>query len=1699
MNPSDPTRATHSNHGDNHDFYISQKRLFEQGSMQLLLANLRQLYGHINQCYDPENLALAIKALSNLGLTRDASALFWRSWRRLNKPDVLADFYYHHLRRRGSHWQALLEVKEHLHNADLPNKIRSDLWITQAELLATYRDFTGAEEALDTAEKFDISRWSKVSRAYLKLDADLPSEALAICKNLLAVEPNYRPAIQFAAHIYHQLGDSNSAISLLENAVITSDMQVRMQSFSTFSQLIYLYIEQKKYSKAEHALTLLKTFVLNPPQYWQNFVDQIEADLLCAQQKYEDAIKYLSPVHLFTQTISERIKANSQNTQQRQAGNRTVLETPYERQNYLTCAPASLTTVANYFGANVKQQDVIDEICYAGTPDIDERRWARDQGWLVKEFELNRETAVKLIDAQIPFLFCTVEPGMGHLQVLVGYDEATETYIIRDPNYPRLRETLIGITEDYYSSSGPRCMVMIPPELYSRIEHITLPASELYDHYFELKLALDNHQRANAYQAYRKMLTIDAKHRLTLFAKRALAGYDFDDKKLSIINDQLLERYPNDVNLILAKAGNIAYLKGTQELLKFLEPYTQQANCHYLILNQYLEYFRRDARYRKDAEKSAQKLLKYYGAQANILTTCASLFWESDQKELACEAFRLATCLEDKQEQYAHNYFVTAQKLKKTQTALDFLQSRFDQFQHKSSGPALSLYSALAAINREQDGLEILNKAVVARPGDGYLLIQAAEKHLQVGQHKECLELLKKAEPVANRLEYLQTLGAYYTFIHDYDGALKAIDELLVYEPLNRKAYLNKITLLKNQGKSADVKIFVNELLKSFPDNLGVLATGYQITDKIDHEQRREILSTITQKHPEDPWAYIELSQLYVDNNDLNQALLYAQEAVKVAPQRAYNYVQLGRVYLQQLAYEQAQQALKKAIELSADETEAFDLLLATCRTQTEEKESFTFILTQLMTQTTEGYGVLRYLELALNYLDYKEIALFLKQALNERPDLWQVWIANARFRVKTGEQSLALELLNSATERFPLNSTVFYLAAESCVEINNLTEAEAYLNQALIVNPLYASAINLLSDVLLATDRISKAIDLLENHLKRQPHDYPSYAYLADIYLQNQQKQIACEKLHQALEIEPEYAWAWQKLALLAENNAELVKIQNKLTEVRKSRPGSTQLALSQANIEKNIDAKLDVLRDFLQRYPHNADVAIRYCEELINKDYIEQAQQFIEQEYWRENQLADIQIIRAQLNYQTKQPDLAFAILEDLLSKNPSHRRAWEVLLTFYSNEKNTQKAVFCADKYSDLIRTEAENIAYIGVLLNRTSAQVQTVEKYYQHALELNRTSGYIFENYSSFCFDQLNALTSENNTQPKEELESNKKHWIAVLRDMLANAVNMIEQPCFLWAAIRLATYEPTEFDLLSYWDKLLGNTRCSYYYLSNTWNDLNSLKLQDAAITVIENRVHNNLDIAADAGVLWADGTIKSKGLSAFEKNLPKRPILSDFDHRVLEGYLRYKISNLSSVPEKILTQFNQAFADDATNWSLLGELYARMDQWYSCKQWMRDYKKFPEISARTLYIYGLSELHTNQWQTGKAIIRESAQLERDDFYEDILCWILLFDVLEGKTVDYSQLDNVDYSYLSSYSQYIYTLLHAIEKVDNGNLESTFSSISHLLRNAQANYQNITGASAAVMIKEHARRYLESKITSTAPISWYWRWRLGNHF
>jgi cellulose synthase operon protein C len=1112
----------------------------DQLDVNTCLAEIQQLYedglylqalqrgcdlGDLAQWPEVRGKILAARIASQTGASRRADWLF-RCVHKQAPESGEARYYYAYglLRRRGPYHARRWMLSREPMTDDASLDVRSSWLALQAQVAGALRDFDEAEHWLNQARELQPDNaWILVCCSSILEGEDRYDEAYQAVERALALRPNYRPAIQAAGHLLVLLGREREALELLERSAS------RLECYAVAAQSYALLLERREYAEASRALDRVEELSPLAEKHFKQWIAAQRAEIAYYLDDIEGAIRFAEQSDSeYQKAIAARLKEPDQASRKR-----VLLQVTFVRQHQMTCAPATLSAISRYWDKPADHLQVADEICYNGTSWYSERKWARENGWETREFSITEESAVALLDRGIPFTFTTVEPTDSHLQAIIGYDGRRGTLHVRDPFWPNVGEGLTHKVLERYRAHGPRGMAMVPIEQSAKLADLDLPDCRLWDLLNAVDGALQHHRRDEAVKSLAEMQQLDANHRVTLEARRRLAGYDGNSVEHLSVVEELLQQFPDEPRLQLERLSLLRHQARRDERLAIYDRMCKAKDSHPIFWQQYAQELREDARRHEDAALLLAKAIRRWPTHASNYYILANLYWEQRRFDEALHLYRIAVCLDDKDEQLAASYFSAARTRNRSAEAIELLRARFTRYCYKSGLPARTLASAYLQLERTGEALDIVDQALTLRHDDGELLLFAAQAHLEASLENlpRASALIERAKDKVPQLEYVRAAAR----IASYDGrpgdSLKLWKQVLELQPMLIEAHARVAQLTAETEGNAAALEHLARAAERFPHYYPLHELWITWLREEPFAVREPAIRHLLDVNPDNAWAHREYALWLSDEKRFAEAWAEAEIAGKLEPSNVSFYLLRGDLYRSQNQPERAREEYKRAVELSVDNDYAISSLLSLCTKTNERREALRFIRDELVAQVIVGDGLLTFRQFAVEVLDADELLTILREANAARPDLWHAWSAHAQQLLQMQRLDEAWELIHQATERFPSMPRLWLDRAEIGHARLDAAGERAALEAALRINPGWAPAVRALAEYHVRSGEFGEAQHLLERGTSRSPLDYSMHVSLGEVLWRLGEKDAALERAKQAVQIEPGYDRAWSAL----------------------------------------------------------------------------------------------------------------------------------------------------------------------------------------------------------------------------------------------------------------------------------------------------------------------------------------------------------------------------------------------------------------------------------------------------------------------------------------------------------------------------------------------------------------------------------------
>jgi tetratricopeptide (TPR) repeat protein len=1131
-----------------------------------------------------EACASGARVASNIGANQLASRLIIRAWR-ADRAHPRAQFYYglELDQRRGplALWRAMREWTIQL--SARPEE-RAELLTIQARAAGELRDFATAEKILAEAEALQPDyAWIRLQRAHLLEWQDQPEAALELARAARALHPHpfHRPSVQTEAHLLQLLDRDAEAIELLLAA------NQHIQSGAVAVQCFALLIENRRWTEAEAALERYVELTPGMEKRVHNWVIGQRARVAYHRGARATAARYAGELEdPFFKAFSAKLAASPPEPE------RVQLDVTFVRQHFKTCAPATLAALGRFWQLPAEHLQLAEAMCYDGTPAWQQRKWAEENGWHVREFSVTRESATALILKGIPFAISTVEATSAHMQAVVGFDQTRNTLLLRDPGQPYVVEAAADEFFKCYLPFGPHGMVFVPTAHAGVLAGVALPDSEILDEHYRLWCAIGRHNHAAATTVLQRMESQFPEHRLTWEARLDLAGYDQNDVEQARCLDKLLEMFP-DCAARQLRRYHCLRTATRQERIQYLEAASARKEADPALMIELARAFEGDARQAERGRYWLRRAMRYRPVDSKAITVLGNLLWESGALEDATELYRFAANLESFQEHLYQSWFVACQRTRRTAEALAHLQDRFKRFGTRSDRPALTLAWALRETEQPAPARDVLTEAMKLRPDDGYLLLRAAPLLANLGDNAEADRLFAAARSKVREADWLRGGAELAESRMDFATALRFAQDITACEPLALDAH-GGIARAKGrlEGPAAALQ-HLQEACARFPQNHGLRRLLVEWSREATPDAAIRAIEDLRQLEPADAWALRELAVTLLRAGRGDEALQAANEAAQIEPLNSFSFSARGHIQHRRQDLAAARGDFRRAIELSVDNTDAIRALLDLARTDTERKEVLAFVESELLRQVVTGDGLLSYLDAARMILAPDSLLASLRVAHEERPDLWHVWSALVSQLGFAGKLEEALSVARLATERFSHLPRTWLDLAEVHQWRNEPSEELIAAERAFEINPGWVRSAIGLANSYERRGRMLDAGRVYERALLHSPLEPGLHAHHASLLWRRQRVQEAFTALERALRIMPGYDWAWDLMSTWAVESGQAGRTASFARKLADERPGEPRVWLVLARVLREVapEERLEPVERALKLDPHSTE----------------------------------------------------------------------------------------------------------------------------------------------------------------------------------------------------------------------------------------------------------------------------------------------------------------------------------------------------------------------------------------------------------------------------------------------------------------------------------------------------------------------------
>ena len=1215
---------------------------------------------------------LASRLAARLGGDRLSALLCATAWRDSPK-DAMALLYRAYAQWRSKGPLMVWQMTDGWRDlSGLDDGLAADFLALRARVAGNYRDFTLAWKLMDEAMGLQPgSAWLETEMASLMVADHRHDEALEACARAHGLQPWFRPAVQIKAHTLMRMTRADEAMVWLEKATRNG------QSGEVIMQWVGALREMDDTKGIRRLLDEYERLSPLADEYSKEWLASWRCDLFCLEEKFAEAAAQARLAAPHGDGYYHELGGRLLEPGLRQRRVRLTLPKVIQRHN--TCGPASLAMLAAFWGAEAEQDQIADAICYDGTYDHTERQWCLDNGFAAREFRFDADSLRTLIDAGIPFALATAEVGPGHLQTVVGYDVARDTFLVQDPSSYYFSEYAIGDFLKDYSLHGPRALAFVPQEKADLLASQKLPEAGLYDEVFAFNRALHFHRRDEAAAALDRLVAAAPGHRLEWQIRLSLASYDGDAAAIGHALGEQVKLFPDDPRLVLPLADHYSGTRPRSELLAFLRDWARHENTHPLILLRLADELNRDARQQREVWKWLRLAHASLPQESRILNTLGWLWWDEEQRELAIDALRFASCWTPANEFYVSSWFHACLLHGRADEALDRLRRRFAELGPRSPLPARTLFHRLNEMNHHDEAAEVLWRGIEQHPDCGDLRLDAV--HFCLGDRdfeaaEAHLEAARAHTPAGPWMRAKANLELRAGRARE---ALEAWRAIAQREPASRDAHYEIALLLNRLEGGETVLAHLDEAAERHPHHFGLQVLRVEWLRSFASGRAEEALRVLLKEFPDTSWVARELAMVLLEQNRRPEAKEAARLGVELAPRHASSHSVLAAVHEHLGEDDKALASHRQAVLLDVDHVASIHGWMRLAGNAEARRAVLRQIHAEIVRQFHTGAAVDAFHQLAFPLEDGDTLLRQMRAIHAEHPNLFEAWTCLMRQLADTGQREEAIEVAEQFIRHHARLPGAWRVASFYYFEAGQHARAIELARTACELNPDWSEAANTLSYFLAATGDSAGALDELDRIVWRAPDIAAPRVRRAGMLWDLERRVEAFREIVAVLKRFPDEQSAWEMACDWANSLGRPAEVVEAARAVARERPGETTSWMRLANTLPitDVEGRLEAADRAIALHPRHVEAHDFRAWTFSLRGRYEEARAAASPAVFGERLPRPLQFRLAWLDAEEGRPEEAIQSVLQMVEEDPDYLHGWEWLLSWAQNCGNDEVA--------------------------------------------------------------------------------------------------------------------------------------------------------------------------------------------------------------------------------------------------------------------------------------------------------------------------------------------------------------------------------------------------------------------------------------
>jgi tetratricopeptide (TPR) repeat protein len=516
------------------------------------------------------------------------------------------------------------------------------------------------------------------------------------------------------------------------------------------------------------------------------------------------------------------------------------------------------------------------------------------------------------------------------------------------------------------------------------------------------------------------------------------------------------------------------------------------------------------------------------------------------------------------------------------------------------------LYNLLAQIymqtNRPQQAEELLKLKASNNPRNPTPLVELAAFYWTQNRKPEAEAQLTRLTSNVKDFPAAHSLAGDFHFrFREYDKALEQYRQGFqqtadaAQKPIFQK---KMVTVLIAQGKMAEANQLVAEVLKENPKDDQAIAIRASL--ELRAGTREKVLAAINDlqslvsKNKDNPVLRFEYARALLLKNDLDQARVQLQEAIKLRPDYVLAKLALAQVYVTKGEFPRAVEVANDILQYDANSVPA-KLLRSSAMIGLKEyvqaRQELNAIL-QKNPQLTDAQFQLGMINFSEG--NFKEAESVFRRLYNSTPQDPRGLLGTVEAMVSQKQYAQALQLINAELEKNPQRLDLRGALAQTAYRSGNYSLAITEYNKLLEKNPKDTLLLMRKAEAQRASGDLQGAIKTVEAAQANEPTSAVPALTLAMLYDATGSHDQSRPFYQKVLQREPDNPMALNNLAyIMAEQGTDLDQALTMVQKAKQKLPNNPEVSdtLGWIYIKKNLsDNAIGIFRDLVTKYPERS-----------------------------------------------------------------------------------------------------------------------------------------------------------------------------------------------------------------------------------------------------------------------------------------------------------------------------------------------------------------------------------------------------------------------------------------------------------------------------------------------------------------------------